>query len=609
MRPRPTRWFELLVARDDTTLALEALAATGAVELETRHAEPLPEGYAGLGPAMTRLQELATRYREFWPRDGLHPSSMPEAPARTLQRCIDCVQAWAPEAEPQVRQLQQSRSAQEATRDWLAVNEALAGGRIDLGLAARCEPPLQVRLAVWPGAAGDAVELAAAADAGPLLRPVPGEDAQRVLVVGTGEQLQALSQQVTALKGRMLPPPDWLAGDPGHDRREGAAHLTALAAAEAQARQALDALAERHGLRTALADVQRLQWVLDNVRGLESGALLCWITGWTAADSDAPLVQAVERSGARALLRLAPPPAGKSAPLLLSNPWWARPFEVFTRALGMPGGSEADPSPLLALAVPMLFGYMFGDVGQGLVIAAAGLALRRRFAIARLFIAGGLSAAAFGLLFGSVFGLHALTPLWLSPLQDPLATLAVPLLGGAALLSLGLGLTAVEAAWRGQGLRWLSTEAGFVLCYLALLAALRWPAALALAAFGAVAACTGHAVVERRASALGAALGELVERLMQILIHTLSFARVGAFALAHAGLSSALVALAEAAGHPVASLAVLVVGNLVVILLEGLVVSIQTTRLILFEFFARFLQGTGRVFRPLPLPPSALQES
>ena len=72
----------------------------------------------------------------------------------------------------------------------------------------------------------------------------------------------------------------------------------------------------------------------------------------------------------------------------------------------MPSGTEADPSALLALAVPLMFGYMFGDVGQGLVIAAAGFALRQRWPMARLFIAGGLAAAGFGLLFGSVFSLH-----------------------------------------------------------------------------------------------------------------------------------------------------------------------------------------------------------
>jgi V/A-type H+-transporting ATPase subunit I len=108
---------------------------------------------------------------------------------------------------------------------------------------------------------------------------------------------------------------------------------------------------------------------------------------------------------------------------------------------------------------------------------------------------------------------------------------------------------------------------------------------------------------------MAGALGVLVERTLQILINTLSFARVGAFALAHAGLSSAIVALMNASGNRALSLLVLAVGNLTVIVLEGLVVSIQTTRLVLFEFFTRFLAAKGRVFHPLPAPPSTLQET
>jgi V/A-type H+-transporting ATPase subunit I len=54
---------------------------------------------------------------------------------------------------------------------------------------------------------------------------------------------------------------------------------------------------------------------------------------------------------------------------------------------------------------------------------------------------------------------------------------------------------------------------------------------------------------------------------------------------------------------------VLALGNVVILALEGLVVSIQTTRLVLFEFFARFFQAEGREFRPLRPPPIAIQES
>ncbi len=608
IRPRPARWFELLVARDDTTLALEAMAATGAVELEARSGAVLPAAFADLGPLLPQFAELATRYRSFWPREGLRPSAVPEPPRDTLQRSLERIRAWALDAEPLIRRLQAAAAESEQLQHWRVVFALLreAGSPIDLAQAAAAGPLLQVRLAVWPPGSTPVLPEGAQALLAPL--PQPGDHAV-VLTLGTPLAQQILAQQVVAAKGLWLAPPPWLLRDHDANERFAAERLALLAAEQAQARRAIENAHRAHGLHEALADVQRLQWVLGNVHGLESRELFCWITGWTSLEP-AALEQAVDRAGARALLRMAGAPPGAHAPMLLANPPWARPFEVFARALGMPSGTEADPSVLLALAVPLMFGYMFGDLGQGLVIAAAGYALRRRFAIARLFIAGGLVAACFGLVWGSVFGLHVMHAWWIEPLAHPLAVLVAPLVGGAVLLTLGLSLSALEAYWRGELGRWLAGDAGYVVCYLAIVASPLWPTALAVAALAALWFCLGHALVERHALAALAALGELVERLLQILINTLSFARVGAFALAHAGLSSAIVALMDAAANPLAAGAVLVLGNLVVMALEGLVVSIQTTRLVLFEFFTRFLQGQGRVFRPLPLPPSiTLQET
>jgi V/A-type H+/Na+-transporting ATPase subunit I len=90
--------------------------------------------------------------------------------------------------------------------------------------------------------------------------------------------------------------------------------------------------------------------------------------------------------------------------------------------------------------------------------------------------------------------------------------------------------------------------------------------------------------------------------LLQLLVNTVSFVRVGAFALAHAGLSAAVVGMAEATGSWVGAIPVMVLGNLAIIALEGLVVGVQTTRLVLFEFFTRFLLASGRPFRPLVRP-------
>jgi V/A-type H+-transporting ATPase subunit I len=402
--------------------------------------------------------------------------------------------------------------------------------------------------------------------------------------------------------------PAWLHTDMARNEAYVAARLTVLADEEATLRAQLSALDDRHELRTALGDAARLQWVLQNVHALESGDLFCWITGWTSELAGHRLASALDRSGARSILHHPPPPAGASAPLLLANPWWARPFEIFSRAMGMPSRNEADPSALLAIAVPLMFGYMFADVGQGLVIAVAGFLLRKRWPLARLFVAGGISAAAFGVLFGSVFSLHAFPPLWIAPLDDPLTILLLPLIGGGVLLTIGLLLYAVEAHWRGELAAWLATDAGFIVVYAGLLCGLLSTAGFVVAAIGAMWFCLGHAWQARRFAAGLGALAELVERTLQILINTLSFARVGAFALAHAGLSSAIVSLMNASNSPLVQILVLVLGNAIVIVLEGLVVSIQTTRLVLFEFFTRFLAAEGRVFRPLPAPPSSPQE-
>ncbi|MGZ8261119.1 MAG: hypothetical protein ACXWUL_11335, partial [Caldimonas sp.] len=431
-----------------------------------------------------------------------------------------------------------------------------------------------------------------------------------LLVAGTPQALDAAAQAVTAMKGSVHSVPAWLGADLAANEAHVQQRLAVLERETVELGTTLAAASERHGLPCALGDAYRLQWLLQNVHALESGDLLCWITGWSSDARIAGLVRALDASGARALLHATAAPEGASAPLLLSNPRWARPFELFSRAFGMPSSSEADPSALLAIAVPLMFGYMFGAVGQGLVLAAAGWWLRKRSEVARLLMVGGLSAMVFGVLFGSVFSLHGVIPaLWLHPFDAPLTLLLAPLAGGVILLSIGLALRALEARWAGEMRRWLLGDAALVVVYLGLLAAFFDLRGLAAAALGVAWFCIGNAVIEKRAMAAFAALGEALEKTLQILVNTLSFARVGAFALAHAGLSSAVVTLMAAADNIVAQAAILVVGNAVVIVLEAMVVSIQTTRLVLFEFFARFLQGQGRAFRPLPAPPFVYQES
>jgi V/A-type H+-transporting ATPase subunit I len=612
LRPRPARWFEILAARDDATLVLEALARTSAVELEPRGSAGLPAALADVLPLLAQYLDLAARYRAYWPlADACRPSAFPEAPVAALERSLAAIRAWAQESEPVILALQRCESEREELRLWEPLLDTLGQRALDPAVLADAGPWLRVRLFVLPP--GSEVEPAPQGGAGrleTLACKLEVGGATHLLVAGPPQALQAMAQVVTTQKGSAHPVPTWLEADTGRNHGHVERRLRELEREMAELGATLALQHGRHDLPRALGDANRLQWVLQNVHALEAGELLCWITGWSSDPQVRAVARALQECGARALPHFAAPPAGAQAPLLLSNPRWARPFEIFSRAFGMPSSSEADPSALLAVAVPLMFGYMFGDVGQGLVLAAAGWWLRKRFAVARLLMVGGLSAAAFGFLFGSVFGLHGLVPaLWLHPFDAPLTLLLAPLVGGVVLLTLGLGLNAIEAWWGGEMRRWLLTDAALIVVYLGLLAAFVAPAGLLAAAAGALWFCIGHAVRERRIAAAFAAVGEAVEKTLQILINTLSFARVGAFALAHAGLSSAVVTLMDASQSIVAKALVLVVGNALVIVLEAMVVSIQTTRLVLFEFFTRFMQGQGRVFRPLPAPPFSYQES
>lgn len=604
MRPRPACWFEALVARDDCTLLLEALGATGAVELEARAGLRLPESFSGLGPALARIADFNTRYGAWWPSDGITATRLPEPPARTLERGLARLDAWSRDAEPLIRRLEYNTAQLTEAGLWQELLAAPHGVNVDLRALACSGPLTHARLLEFP------------LDCRPVLpdtllaRDFTISGRAFVIVVGNDSDIAAASRETITAKGLCHVIPEWLDGEHGMDPATAGSRIATLRAERAGLVEMLGAAHARHGLHAVLGDLRRLQWVIDHVEALESGERFARITGWTSDRNGTALAAAVADSGARALLHFAPAPDNARAPLLYANPRWARPFELFPRALGVPGASEADPTLLLAIAVPLIFGYMFGDVGQGLLIAAAGFWLRKRLPVAGLLIAGGLAAAFFGWVFGSVFTRHDLiVPLWTDPLAAPIAVLAWPVAAGALLLAAGLALRALGSFWRDEWARCLGEDLGTIVLYAGILGLFVSRDAWWLVAAGAIMFVGGHMLHARRAAALPAGLGEMIERMLQLSINTLSFARVGAFALAHAGLSSAVSALALQADSGITAAAIIVLGNVLIIVIEIMVVSIQTTRLVLFEFFARFLSGAGRPFRPLAPPPSLVQEN
>jgi V/A-type H+-transporting ATPase subunit I len=520
-----------------------------------------------------------------------------------LTRALRLITAWRREADPLIDILQQSE--EELVRlKWLAqIIEKIAESPLDFGAVARSGPVLGTFCAILPRDAKLSLP------DWTLPRSVPWEQERCYMFLAPRDRIDQLKLLVQSAKGRIIERPAWLTGGARDSLARIRARREFLSTRVVHLYGGLDSLFEEYDLDHALGEVSGLVWFAEHVGGLErAGEHLAWITGWTDDLGGLRLVESLTHGQAHALLRLAAPPPGLTPPQVLDNPPWMRPFEVFAQAFGVPGGDEADPTPVLAVVVPLLFGYMFGDLGQGAVLAGIGWWLARRgHALARLLILGGLSAMFFGLLFGSVFAREDLIPaLWVHPMEEPITVLAVPLVFAVLLLSLGQLLDALGALWRGEIQRWLLRDLGFLILYLGLAATLLRPGLGWVALAGGLWYLTGSFLIHRELLGGLAAIGHLLESGMQILVNTLSFARVGAFALAHASLSVAVVTMADAAPWWGAAL-ILVLGNVLIITLEGLVVSIQTTRLVLFEFFNRFLRGSGRVFRPLPAPPVVVE--
>ena len=460
IRPEPARWFEVIVAREDAFIALEALAAAGCVEIEW-HGGPQPQAAAEMNALLKEYQALAQRFRPYWPPAATQLAAERRAPAEAIAAALAALRAWATAAEEPVTALQRC----EARLAELALAEAalreLADSRIDFAALAQAKNGVVASLFALPAG----VEVEVPDDV--LVRSADVAAERLLLAVGPPESIEALARAVAEANGRRARFPDWLqpTAEANLARVEQLRAQEAQTAAELRAR--IDALSAQYQVARALGDIARATWCFEHGGAIalgdpERGQIFARITGWTV-DRDR-VIAAIEASGARAVVSFPPPPRGARPPLVLRNPWWARPFEVFTKLVGMPAATGTDPSVLLAFVVPLMFGYMFGDVGQGLVLIAVGYALRNRLPVLRLLIPGGVAATAFGFVFGSVFCFeHVIDPLWLSPLEEPLPVLLVPIAGGAVLLAIGLLLGLAESVWQGrltEGVRSLAAFSG-----------------------------------------------------------------------------------------------------------------------------------------------------
>ncbi len=599
LRPVPTKWFELVTVHKELARVMECLSRTGAVELEARSRPANRLLFPGLSEELKSHRELARRYQHYWPPAALAVGRRVEELSETLKAAHARLVAWAAQADPVIATIEKVSQNAADLEQLRAALQSAGDDFPDIQMLSRAGPKLQARLFALP-AGVQLQELPALM----LVKPWQRPDASYVLAVGHASDIDDLETRLRGLKGHVLPLPSWLPASPNEAVTAISGELAELAKQRVESTAQLKALSEQFQIASALADMALAEWLNEHVKELYGSDHLAWVTGWTSDVNGTELRRALDASGVRYLLRLMDAPAGMAAPLVLHNPGWARAFEVFTRMLGIPGRYESDPSQLLAVIASSIFGFMFGDIGQGAVICLVGIVLGRRVPLTRMLVPGGIMAIFFGVLFGSVFCREDTIPaLWIRPMDDPITILLAAVIVGMAIITLGLLLDAIQMHWRGEASRWWTQRAGLLTSYAGLLISPLRTEGLVVASVGAAWFIVGAAALTARGrlSAMGQAAGEFVEQSLRLLVNTVSFVRIGAFALAHAGLSVAIIEMAQASGR-VAYWIVLIVGNILVIALEGVVVSIQTTRLLLFEFFIRFLTGAGREFKPLPPP-------
>jgi V/A-type H+/Na+-transporting ATPase subunit I len=321
------------------------------------------------------------------------------------------------------------------------------------------------------------------------------------------------------------------------------------------------------------------------------------------------------------------PPRGAEAPTLLAPAPAVEPFRPLLRTYGAVPYEDLDPSPFVAVTYCLMFGMMFGDVGDGMLIVLAALVLSRlrhpRLQALRkvwpMIAAAGAASIVFGALYGELFGPTKVLPtLWLAPLQSPTRLLVVAMVVGALLLAASY-LIAIVNRWREGGAR-LALTSGTAVPGLAMLAGgglavlgiaehvgLAETLGLVLAALAVVALLIGlRSEAGAGATAIGVVLIGLLDTPLRLISNVFSFARLAAFGLMHAAIGQVVLhAAGSLTGSAIGDLAaglVFVVGWSVAFALEGLVVAVQALRLEYYELFSRVFAREGRAFRPWSLP-------
>lgn len=307
-------------------------------------------------------------------------------------------------------------------------------------------------------------------------------------------------------------------------------------------------------------------------------------------------------------------------PTKLKNNRIVRPFETIVKMYGLPNYTELDPTTFVAITAFLLFGFMFGDIGHGLVIFLIGILMaKKKISMGPVFEAGGIASMIFGLLYGSIFGNEEIIPaIFIRPMESIQTMLIYGIAIGVVLILLAMLLNIRNGIKNKDKKKvFLDTNglAGLIF-YIVVLGAgvyfiLKGEMIASLGVLSIFVILPLLAIMfkdsiakklfkeeEEEKSSLFEKIFHVVEILLSFASNTISFVRIAAFAINHVGLCMAIYILSDMFSGT-GSLAVTIFGNCLVIVLEGLIVGIQVLRLEYYELFSRFYTGDGKEYKPL----------
>lgn len=312
---------------------------------------------------------------------------------------------------------------------------------------------------------------------------------------------------------------------------------------------------------------------------------------------------------------------GENPPTKLKNNRIIRPFEELVKMYGMPKKDELDPTWFVAITTFIMFGFMFGDVGHGAIFAILGILLliKKQKTYGSILLAGGISATMFGFLYGSIFGKEEIIKsILISPMNDINTMLVYGITVGAIFVLIAMVLNIVNGI-KNKDFKRIFLDANGVagiLLYLFILICVAYYFLvgkmlisiniIVITSFILILVIMFNDkitnIIKRKKEEASVPfvekVFEIIEMILSFLSNTISFLRLAAFAINHAGLCMAVYLLADMTSGA-GNILIAVLGNIVVLVLEGLIVGIQTLRLEYYELFSRFYDGSGKEYKSL----------